>query len=69
MGDGSRREAMVEQPVGDAAGTTFGWNEVRSKIATLIGSERAQRLEAAVVEIPGGTLDQLFEELRGGEAA
>jgi 2-methylcitrate dehydratase PrpD len=69
MRDGSRREAMVEQPVGDAGGATFGWNEVRSKIASLIGSDRAQRLEAAVVEIPGGTLEQLFEELRGGEAA
>ena len=67
--DGSRREATVEQPVGDAAGTKFGWNEVRSKIATLIGRDRAQRLETAVFGIPGGTLQQLFEELRGGETA
>jgi len=67
MGDGSRLDAMVEQPIGDAAGRTFGWSEVRSKVATLIGSDRARRLEAAVVAIPGGTLERLFEELRGGE--
>jgi 2-methylcitrate dehydratase PrpD len=65
--DGSRREAMVEQPVGDAAGTTFGWNEVRSKIAALLGSDRAQRLEEVVIDLPGGTLDQLFEELQAVE--
>jgi 2-methylcitrate dehydratase PrpD len=69
MRDGSRREAMVEQPVGDAAGTTFGWTEVRSKIAALIGHARAQQLEEVVVDLPGGTLEQLFEALqRGGSA-
>jgi 2-methylcitrate dehydratase PrpD len=69
MRDGSRREATVEQPVGDAAGTTFGWDEVRSKIATLIGSDPAQRLEEVVIDLPGGTLERLFEELQGGGTA
>lgn len=69
MRDGSRREAVVEQPVGDAAGATFGWTEVRFKIAGLIGSVRAQQLEEVVVDIPGGSLEKLFEELRDGGAA
>lgn len=69
MRDGSRREAMVEQPVGDAAGATFGWTEVRSKIAALIGHARAQQLEEVVVDLPGGTLEQLFEALRGSGPA
>jgi len=69
MRDGSRREAMVEQPVGDAAGATFGWTEVRSKIAALIGHARAQQLEEVVVDLPGGTLEQLFEALRDGSSA
>jgi 2-methylcitrate dehydratase PrpD len=67
MRDGSRRDAMVEQPVGDAAGTTFGWNEIRSKIEALLGSDRAQRLEDVVIDLPGGTLDPLFEELQAVE--
>jgi 2-methylcitrate dehydratase PrpD len=69
MRDGSRREAVVEQPVGDAAGATFGWIEVRSKITALIGHARAQQLEEVVVDLPGGTIEKLFEALRGGGSA
>lgn len=63
MRDGSRRIAMVEQPVGDAADTLFGWDEIRSKIAELIGVDRAARLEEAVVKLPGANVGSLFEEL------
>jgi thymidine phosphorylase len=69
MRDSSRREAMVEQPVGDAAGATFGWAEVRSKIAVLIGHAGAQQLEEVVVDLPGSTLERLFDVLEGGGSA
>jgi len=46
--NGSQRSAEVEQPVGDAAGESFGWAEVRNKVDGLIGHDRAVDLEDSI---------------------
>jgi 2-methylcitrate dehydratase PrpD len=48
MKNGSRLSAEVEQSVGDAAGESFGWAELRQKVDGLIGHDRAVDLEDSI---------------------
>jgi len=60
MRDGSRRSAEVEQPVGDAAGQPFGWDQVRTKLTDLIGSERVADLERTLRDLESESIAPLL---------
>jgi 2-methylcitrate dehydratase PrpD len=61
MRDGSRRSAEVDQPVGDASNQPLGWDDIRAKIAGLIGDERAAGLEKAVRSLEGRPIGPLLQ--------
>ena len=46
------RSAEVENPRGDADSGPLGWDEVRAKIAGLVGADTASQLEALVCDLP-----------------
>lgn len=61
MKDGSQRSAEVEQPVGDSAGSRFGWPEVRAKVASLIGHDRSTDLENSIRKLEGQGVSPLLQ--------
>jgi 2-methylcitrate dehydratase PrpD len=63
MHDGSKRSAEVEQPVGDSAHHPLGWDEIRTKLSDLVGTDRTTRLETTVQALPTQPVDTLLEEL------
>ena len=63
MYDGSKRSAEVEQPIGDSAHHPLGWDEIRTKLSDLIGTDRTMRLETAVRALPSQPADTLLEEV------
>jgi 2-methylcitrate dehydratase PrpD len=61
--DGTTTSAEVEQPIGDAAHQPMGWCEIRTKSASLIGSDRSKALEQAVRDLEHGPVDDLIDAL------
>jgi 2-methylcitrate dehydratase PrpD len=59
--NGTEKSAEVDQPVGDSAHHPMGWDEIRRKSASLIGSDRSLALERAVRELEHGSVDDLTD--------
>jgi 2-methylcitrate dehydratase PrpD len=61
--DGTKISAEVEQPIGDASHQPMGWDEIRMKSASLVGSDRSEVLEQAVRDLEHGSVDELIDAL------
>ena len=61
--NGTPRSAEVDHPVGYTAHQPMGWDEIRRKNASLIGSVRSLALESAVRELEFGSVDDLTDTL------
>ena len=59
--NGTPRSAEVDQPVGYTADQPMGWDEIRRKNASLIGSVRSLAPESAVRELEYSSVDDLTD--------